>query len=178
LKKFIDILLIFLLFINSGGFILVFYTQQLSVKEEIFSSIRRGNYAPSEIIYFTIYKDQLYEDTENFVWNDKSEFEYDGKLYDIIRIVVKDNKLVLYCLNDLAEEKIAKSFEGELNRLVTDAPNDSKVKTSLFNLISQALIYHKYELLPPLNGQRLNYSARESILKYYTKVHLPPPKIC
>jgi hypothetical protein len=178
LNKSINILLAFLLFINSGGFIIVFYSQQLSIKEEIFSSIKDDNYLPSEIICFNINKDLLYEDINGFIWNDKKEFEYNGRMYDVIRVSESSNESVLYCLIDQAEERILKSFAGDFNRLVTDNPKDSKTKTSLFNLISQALFYNQFEFSPSLKEQRLNQTVSQTITKFYIEIPSPPPKHC
>ena len=178
MKKSINILLGILLFINSGGFIIVFYSQQLSVKEEVFNSINNGDYSPSELICFRIKKDLLYKDKNGFIWNDKKEFEYNGRMYDVIRINENGKDYVLCCLNDLTEEKIIKSFAGEINRLVTDDPKDSKSKTSLFNLISQALLYNKFEILPFLKEQKLNQAVSETIIKFYIEIPSPPPKYC
>jgi hypothetical protein len=178
LKKCINILLAFLLFINSGGFIIVFYSQQLSVKEEIFNSIKDENYLPSEIICFNIKKDLLYEDINGFIWNDKKEFEYNGRMYDVIRVSEGSNESVLYCLNDQAEERILKSFSGEFNRLVTDNPKDSKTKTSLLNLIFQALFYNQFEFSPSLKEQKLSQTVSQTITKFYIEIPSPPPKHC
>ena len=171
-------MLAFLLFINSGGFIIVFYSQQLSVREEIFSSIKTGDYSPSELIRFSIKKDLLYKDKNGFKWNDKKEFEYNNRMYDVIRVSENDSEFVLYCLNDLAEEEILKSFARDFNRFVTDDPKDSKSKTSLFNLISQALLYNKFEFSPSTKEQELNQAASETIIKFYIKIPSPPPKCC
>jgi hypothetical protein len=178
LKKCGNILLAFLLFVNSGGFVIVFYSQQLSVKDEIFTSISKSGYAPSEIDYFTIRKDVLYIDGNGFMWNDKKEFEYNGRMYDVIRTVENDTDCVLYCLNDLAEEKLLKSFAGEFNRLVTDDPKDVRVRTILSNLISQALINTEFEVLPSINGQKYNQPGSKSIIRPYIEIPSPPPKYC
>ena len=171
-------MLAILLFINSGGFIILFYSQQLSIKEGISSSIRRGDFTPSEIIYFTFNKDFLYKNKDVFLWNDKNEFEYKGKMYDVIKLVEKDSVCVLSCLNDISEEKILKSFAGEFNRLVTDNPKDSKTRTCLFNLISQALIYNKFELFPSFKQKKLNQLYWENISSSEIEIPSPPPKQC
>ena len=177
MKKCITILLTILLFINSGGFIVIYYQVQKSVKQEILSNIREGNLIPDKIEKFRIRKEDLNKTINGFIWSDENEFEYRGRLYDILSIEESDDYFILSVLNDRAEEKIVKSFNDEITQLASGKLNDSRVKTSIVNLISQALVNNVFCL--KISFYQYNYfsASAEKILLNDIKIPVPPPKL-
>ena len=97
-------------------------------------------------------------------------------LYDIIKIEEKKNNVILFCLNDLAESRIVKCFNDEVNDLASGKINNSKYKTSLINLISHALCLSPYNLNYPENKQEFSSEAFLNILHLNIDIVLPPPK--
>lgn len=177
MKKCITILVAILLFINSGGFIIIFYQAQKSAKQEILCSIKDGKYKIRDIAQFRIDRTDIYRNINGFIWNDKNEFEYKGELYDIINLSAENNSLILFCINDITEEQIVKTFNNEINGLARGDLNNSKVKTSLLNLISQALIKNPADINQYYNYQPFNLIADENIILAYREIPSPPPKI-
>lgn len=177
MKKCISLFVAILLFINSGGFIILFYQLQQHVKTEVLGSIRRGEYRISEVTRFTINKKDLKQNINGFVWENDKEFEYQGKLYDIIDISYKNKILILNCINDTTEEKLVKSFNDEVNQLASGKLNSSKIKTSLINLISQALLKNSSGFSLWQDSRRFPDNFVEKILLCESKIPTPPPEL-
>lgn len=177
MKKCISILLIILLSVNSGGFIIIYFQLLNSVRQEMLTSIRDGSINSGESIQFRISKAQYKVNIGGFNWHDSNEFEYKDCLYDIIKISETGNSLILFCINDKTEEKIVKSFNGELNNLAKGDLRNSKLKTSVINLVSQALIKNSFE--PARNADTHKYISihKEKILLNEKEIPSPPPRI-
>ncbi len=169
-------MLVFFLFINSGGFIIIFYQVQSSVKTRMLSSIREGKYKIDQVVKLKLGKDKLYVNTDRITWKGENEFEYNGMLYDIIKIETDHNDVNLYCLSDLTEARIVRIFYYEVNDLASGKMNSSKYKTSLQNLISQALCLSPYKLIYPEDIQE--YSSETFLHIPYSNIDIvsPPPK--
>jgi hypothetical protein len=176
MKKCISLFVAILLFINSGGFIILFYQLQQHVKTEILNGIRKGEYNLSEAARFIISKKNLNKNINGFVWENEHEFEYEGRLYDIINISYNDDTALLNCINDITEEKLVKSFNDEVNQLASGKLDNSKIKTSLINLISQALLRNSSGFSPLEDVRKMSDNFVEKILLCDIKIPTPPPK--
>ncbi len=176
LKKCVSILLITFLFINSGGFILLFYQAQNSVRHQMFRSLQNGDYTSDEVVTFRISSSRLNCSGDGFFWKDSHEFEYQGEMYDIIKMVPADGEIILYCLNDKSEAKIKAVFNNEINDLTNGKLNNSKYRTSLLNLISQALCLNPFLLESLEDRQEFKVYLGQSILHYVKEIPSPPPR--
>ncbi len=141
-------------------------------------AIQKGDYGANNSVKFRIHKEKLYINSDGFTWKDNSEFEYGGMLYDIIRIKEEDDGsfAVLYCLNDTAEQKIVKSFNDEVNALAGGKLNNSKYKTSLLNLISQALCLTPFLFNQPDGKQEYSSNNNTNVIPFRADIPTPPPK--
>jgi hypothetical protein len=166
-----------MLFINSGGFIIIYYQLLHSAKKEMLFSISEGTYKSEEVIKFKIPRGQYHNNKNGFLWKTSKEFQYSNRLYDIITVSKEKDSLVLICINDKAEEKILKSFHNELNGLARGDINNSRVKTSLLNLVSQALTKNSFDLLVKPFEQKLFSFSAENILLSEIEIPSPPPRL-
>lgn len=176
LKKCLTILLALFLFINSGGFIIIFYQVQSSVKSRAEYYIRSGSYEMNKVVKFRLDKQELYSNVRGFVWKDNKEFEYNGTLYDVINIESNYNEVIIYCLNDVAESKIMQNFSQDINDLASGKLNNTKYKTSLVNLISQALFIFPFHLTRSADQQKYLNHIPVNILTVILDYPAPPPK--
>jgi hypothetical protein len=178
-KKFIYILLAFFIFFNSGGFLFTFFTFKHIIKVEMFSEIREHLNSKCELEFFRFNDSELFSDTKQITWDSKEEFYYNGKLYDVVCIKndAKDSNIkIIYAINDNKEEKLIHSFNSLIDDLVNGNTANPKIRTILFNLISQALIQ---------NGFNLNYCIQYVVvykeiiiqfLSFQQSPDSPPPK--
>ncbi len=169
-------MLIIFLFVNSGGFIIILYQAQNSARARMMRSLREGTYDPDEVVKFKLSSDRLYRNGGGFLWKDSREFEYDGVMYDIIKLVNYDDQVTIYCLNDVGEAKIKTACDSELNDLVNGRLNNSKYRTGLLNLIFQALCLNPFLLKCPAELQIFTAELRLNILHYIAETPSPPPR--
>ncbi len=180
MKKIINILLAFLIFINSGGFVIIFYQMRSLINQEMFQYIKCHKYLFDELISFRIPKKDLFNNRNGFIWEKKKEFFKDNKLFDIVEISEdkNDNNYVfVYALNDKREETMVKTFTKNINKLVNDKTKSPKLRTILSNLISQALPIINIKLFFEQTKQNgLTYSSQIPLFFYKTPIS-PPPEI-
>jgi hypothetical protein len=140
-------------------------------------SIREGDFTIDKMVKFRIGKNEFRTNGNGFIWKDANEFEYNRMLYDVVKIVKEKEVFILYCLNDITEEKIVKTFNDEVNDLATGKISHSKYKTSLINLITQAVCFNPFQLTRPAVHRKYfsdNFMNPPAIV---AEIPLPPPKL-
>lgn len=176
MKKCISISLVILLLINSGGFLVILYQAQCLAKYKMAIAIQKGDYGLNNYVKFRIHKEKLFTNSDGFTWKDNFEFEYNGMLFDIIRTEEHGSFAVLYCINDTTEQKIVQSFNDEVSALACEKLNKSIYKTSLLNLISQALCVNPFYFNQPDDKQKYLLKSNMHIISFPAIIPTPPPK--
>ena len=138
--------------------------------------IRRGDFPVDRLFEFNIDKNQINKNVNGIIWKDRNEFEYDGKLYDVVYKIENDDIITLVCLNDLTEEYMVKNFNDEINDLASGKLNHSKFRTSLLNLISQAVFLNSFYLPYETDRHVLFAGFVPELLSVIADIPLPPPK--
>ncbi len=139
-------------------------------------SLRQGNYTADEVVKFKLSSNRLYRNGSGYLWKDSHEFEYHGIMYDIIKLVKYDDEVILYCLNDVSEAKIKAAFDNEVNDLANGKLNNSRYRTSLLNLISQAMCLNPFRLKCPAELQKFTAEFRLNIPHFIAEIPSPPPR--
>ena len=120
-----------------------------------------------------------YEITTKLKWDHSKEFEYQGKMYDIVEVNTKDDTIFYWCWPDHKETKLNK----QLNKLIAQALGNNqqnKEKHKRFQNFYKSL-YHPAAsdlniMLFPANNQLLFSYARD-LTTLYLPPPVPPPKI-
>ena len=145
----------------------------------MFENIRKHITLVEDISKFRIHKSDLFSDIEGITWEDKNEFKIDNKLYDVVKIADDKNDdeyVIVYAINDIQEEKLINSFNNIVDDLLTERTSNPKIRTILFNLISQALPKIHFSLIPA-NRSYITQDYITLIPKSFDKdVLSPPPK--
>ena len=179
MKKIIHILLAFLLFVNSGGFVIVFYQMRNSLNKDMFEYIKCNKYLFNEVVNFRIHKNNLFKDKNGFIWDEKYEFKKENKLYDIVEITVdkNDNNYVLvYAINDVREESMLKTFSSQISKLANESAKNNRLRTMLSTLILKALPVSDFSFVIEQNKQiPMEYNSLTP-LSFYKPPTTPPPK--
>lgn len=110
MKKIAYILLAILFFINSCGYLIIFYFAQYQLKRQIRNEIIKD--ISDELLFCIIIKpEDLFVDHNGIIWKDKDEIQYRGKLFDIVKIKNDgEQRLILYCFEDEKEEQLIKKL--------------------------------------------------------------------
>ncbi len=105
MNRLLYIFLSLTLIFNSVGFILLFIQTDSDNRTEIKEKISSHNYSP-ELEIIKIERSKI-----NFLAEKRdNEFEYNGNMYDLVKIEQEGKYLVLYCLNDTRETNLHKIF--------------------------------------------------------------------
>jgi hypothetical protein len=121
LKKCIPILLAFLIFLNSAGYIILFWQIQQDAKRDMFQKIS-GVVPTNELTCIKFPK----TDISLAEWKEMNELEYQGSMYDVVKKEETPKYYLLYCLNDQKEEVLIKNYTRNFN--------DDKEKSTQHNL--------------------------------------------
>ncbi|MDP4116940.1 MAG: hypothetical protein Q8903_12440 [Bacteroidota bacterium] len=171
MKKLLSILLIIFLVINSCGYIVLFQQMQFEAKREIKERIFRG-ISPEDAIHFSFSQNEF----SKLKFTEEDEFEYDGKMFDIVKSEFKNGKHSIYCLNDEKEEQLVKAFQrdNDNHKAKTPSQNSLRIISSIIStgLVKSAFSIHKHNYVANI----LNFK-KDTYTSYYTKIPSPPPKI-
>jgi hypothetical protein len=117
--------------IFSVSFILVYVKHQ--IQSNFRGLLKENKINTNQVEKIFIDKQTLENKSSYFHRTDKDEFEYLGKMYDIISKDVQKEGTIFYCISDSKEDLLLHNFQNIQNE------NDSPVKTKLFNLIKTCL---------------------------------------
>ena len=105
MKKWLSILIAFLIFLNSAGYIVLFWHFQQETKKEMFQKIS-GDVPDTELTCITISK----KDISASEFKQKDELEYKGSMYDVVKKGETNKYYHFYCVNDEKESLLIKNF--------------------------------------------------------------------
>lgn len=150
---------------------LTFKARQYQVRKEIKHRIKNG-VPEKELTCFSL-SDVLND--KSFGWEKEGkEFNFKGKLYDIVRKELCQGKSVLKCIDDTQE----KCLFTDLENMVTQTQSKDK------NQISYSLFFPLYEsqqiyiLSLTVDSTDMTYSIKETLIKPgHTSIVVPPPNI-
>jgi hypothetical protein len=96
------------------------------------------------------------------IWHDKNEFEFNGKMYDVIRIEEGENGIIIYCLNDEKEEILISNFK-KLNDVKGEQKNCITVRHNNFVMYAvkndNQFINRYYNTYPQTQTVTINYNS-------------------
>lgn len=172
LKKVISILLALLIFTNSIGYIFFYIERLANNKREIREYL--NTIKDSSILL------QLKFTRQDFIkrlnWKEEDEFEFEGKMYDVERIEININDVIIFCIRDHMEESLISNYER--------IHNDNKLKDKIHSSLQVSLFnYHLIAVSQEINfPERIFYSGFffNNYFNYYKskfkEFPTPPPK--
>jgi hypothetical protein len=111
-------------------------------------------------------------------WREENkEFEYAGKLYDLVKICNRSDSIILYCINDKQEEELFANLDIFVKRNTDNEPLQNK----RVNIILEKLIkdYFRYDFFVSIirPGREILFTfCYENLKPVYLKIITPPPK--
>jgi hypothetical protein len=158
------------------GYYLVFRLRQLEVKSEVRIYLK-SNTDDKHLTHFNFTIKDGHVLDKRFIWEEDNEFEFAGKMYDVIEQTIKGNKLMLRCLEDQKETDLIKTF-GQFQK--SQSQNGKSKSISLLHFFGSLYVVTEITSLPSLTGQAL-----ASYLDYHSplidrsrEILTPPPKNC
>lgn len=142
----------------------------------MFNYINHNYVKSDDVTRIRIKRKDVFINTSNLVWEGDNEFKYNDKLYDIIKIDKSNEEIVLLAVNDIQEENLLKSFSEILDEIISEKSNNPRIRTIIFNFISQAISAYIFLIIPPTIC--IDYVKPSSLINYYVFINpiSPPPK--
>jgi hypothetical protein len=173
MKKVIPILLTFLIFFNSSGYIFIYIERLANNKREMKALI----YSKDSLSIIQKLKFTWFDYETKLNWKEEKEFEYKGRMYDVERVEIKSNYVIVYCLRDETEEMLISNFEkGQKSNSTKDKiALGSHASSIAFHLLAiQSETY-----LSKIKNNVILHSG--SYVNYYKSIYknfpAPPPKL-
>ena len=78
-----------------------------------------------------------YEYTRRLNWKDENEFEFEGKMYDIVKTEMNNDEVIVYCIWDKRENELISIYEKHCrNNSTRDKIHSSNFSTNTTNLLA------------------------------------------
>lgn len=169
LKKILILQLLLLLVCNQLGYYFFYAFNQYKIKEEIKHQLA-ADLPENKLSVFC-------SDDRAIVWEDEEqELSFNGKMYDIARTKIINNKKYYYCLSDDEETALLKNYTDKC-KTENDNTKQKKNKSNTF-----------FQLVFLSTSENLNYNFHNAIHKnlypFYSQesidkvlaTNYPPPK--
>ncbi len=137
LKRAISLLLLSLFLYNMVGYYTLFFIQQVNIKQDITQTIEQGNISEEDLIVFSIPITLPYQSERDFE-RIEGDFEYEGKQYEMVKKRLKNDTLYVYCLNNVAQERLKAKLSKHTAAHVGD-PAGSNTSKSAEKIIKQII---------------------------------------
>lgn len=103
MKKVISYIVLSLMIYNLAGYYIFFAAARYIIGSDYYE-LSSTDDLPMSVLKFKTTNGKITD--AGFNITDSDEFSYGGKLYDIIRKEVRDDYVILYCVNDKKEESL------------------------------------------------------------------------
>ena len=165
-------MLSFLIFFNSIGYIVLYVERLADNKKEMFTLINSvRDLSDIHKLKFT-----QYEYTRRLNWKDDNEFEFEGKMYDIVKIEMDKDEVIVYCIWDKREDELISIYEKHCrNNSAKDKIHSSQNSTNTSNLLAI-----QYEFPTPGRIDYVIFLSEKCTNNYHSVFKdslTPPPKI-
>ena len=105
-------------------------------------------------------------------WEDKHEFEYQGKMYDVVRMTTRGDSVFYWCWWDHKETQLAHELDTILNRAATHQSGQQKNQYRLLHFFN-GLFCTDLAGLPAIAALRALQVIPE--MRWIFHWHTPPP---
>ena len=171
-KKIVAILLLIFFVYNYVGFFSLFLYNQYKVREEVKHKIKQ-QVPVKELVLLKI---PLKTANSHFNKLHKTEFLYQGKMYDIVKSNVKNDTVFYYCINDTKEEELFKNLDKQIEDYInnnrTKNHNKVKIKKTINNYLLSRINYLFFN-----SSKKISYSQKKyNLNKLFLEIPDPPPK--
>ena len=175
-RKTFTLFLLLIILVQVIGYYFAFRLRQVEVRREVYSYLK-SHTSDKNLTHFQLRLINGQFTDERFSWENENEFEFAGKMYDVIERTVTGNNVVLHCLEDKKETELVKAFE-ETQRSQTQ---QSKNRTaSLLQILSIMYLPVQVESVSPdsISAQHIFISYSSSVIERATDILTPPPQDC
>lgn len=167
MKKAFGILFLCTLLLQVAGSYVYFIVRLSGIRQEMREQLKHKS--DEELTLLTLTPDEYKKSKV-----DDHEVNVNGKMYDIARIAIKNDLVLVYALHDEAEDNLL----ALLNEMVERSSNDKKpVPSHLLQLLSLQFLLVEINL-PSLTGIWLTHFTPyiNTLIAVERRIELPPPR--
>jgi hypothetical protein len=175
-RKLLTLFLLLIVLMQVMGYYIVFRLRQLELQTEV-KIYLRSHANDRHLTYFEFDTRNGQVVNEQFQWAEKNEFQFAGKMYDVINLHVQGGKMLLSCLEDKKETELIKSFGASQQQQSRTGKNTS---TSLLQFFANLYVITELEYITatPPEASSL-YSEYQFLLANRNhEILTPPPQNC
>ncbi|MER3524872.1 MAG: hypothetical protein C4326_12685 [Ignavibacteria bacterium] len=174
MKRFVVLIFLFLYLYNFVGYLAVFSVLQYRIKKDVKHRLLSAlPLSQLTQLSFSIHERQ--DRAHAMQWIENDEFRYEGKMYDVVRIVADDDSMHIFCVRDDQEEKVLADLDSHVRRNMGASSEQSSLDSfkDVFkeSLVPRALITSMLDILtrvlPTNDGMSVLFTA---------DVPSPPPR--
>ncbi len=167
MKKLTGILFLSVLLLQVGGSYVYFIVRLSAIRHEMRAQLQ---HKPDDQLTLLTLTHEEFQKAKA----DDHEVKVDGKMYDIARVVISGDKVLVYALHDEAEDNLI----ALLDEIVKRSSNDKKpVPSQLIQLLSLQFVIEENKF-PSLTGEPVVHITPYSI--YWpvgiASIESPPPR--
>jgi hypothetical protein len=168
MKKPLSVLLLFLVLLKIGGFVAILSVEREIVREAMFLKLSKSQIVSD--LHCII-------DNKNITWEEADrEFWLDGKMYDIVKIEIKNGVKTYLCLADDSETDLAMVIQ-QLTQ--TDNSPLSETTKGIISWIFQQIIapetsYPRFGNFCISSKIKMNFRYDYYAFDYFFKIIKPP----
>jgi hypothetical protein len=141
-RKYIAIFLLLPVGFNAVGNTFVYITWRVLMQAHI------------KEIAATVPLQQLVKITQKNTLDIVDEFEWQGKMYDVVKQEVQGNEIIYYCINDFEEDQIAQNYQDTQNDLNTLQHKAKKTANNIAKKIFKPILALINTAYPPSNNAK------------------------
>lgn len=156
---------------NAGGYFFIYHQLENHFKLIAFNKI--NEYIPLERLEKIVLDNKFA--ISNLEIIDDREILLKGKMYDIYKVDIEENNIVLYCINDENEDTIHHAFYEYLIEQ-SDDENEKAIVNILKILITIALIPNQNLHNPIQTQNKISISYLFSLQRIEIEIPFPPPR--
>ncbi len=169
-----SILLLFVL-LAGYGYVGIYMLQKIHIKHAIQSRISSAEYL--EGITVLRFKTTDLHGAAEIIWEDESEFSWEGKKYDVIKLEAHDDSTWCYCLCDENEARLENHFLEITGQRRTHHPStDWCLKRLLSGSFLLGVHHHSMIYKPDLASNYTAAVAPGEHLLHLNEIPYPPPR--
>ena len=158
------------------GYYLAFRLRQVELKKEVHAYLK-SHTNDAHLTYFEVQLQNGAFTDERFAWENENEFEFAGKMYDVIDSTTTGNRMVMHCVEDKKETELLKAFAALQN---SETQHGKSRTASLLQLITTVYLPIQITCIPPAPIViKYNFNSYiSSIVERAADILTPPPQNC
>lgn len=166
-KKIITLQLLLILVFTQVGYYFIYTYQQYCIKKEVRQNIINSI---SDDNFFVFNNDD-----KNLIWEESDEFSINGKMYDVAKVKVVDNKKYLYCLKDDSETNLVTNYYSNFSKENQSSKQKKEKQNIQFQFV--ALLQNEEPIIflyKVMNSKHFTVYTQNAVFKSISKIDQPP----